>query len=63
MDPNDRRILGFWLPFVGFRDVEVPSDLVRRDRLRAGQRWAFVVQWMGVTLIQVFFAKARKPGN
>jgi hypothetical protein len=40
-----KRILGFWLPFIGFRDDEAPSPIARAMNLRSARSPAFVIEW------------------
>jgi hypothetical protein len=49
------RILGFWLPFVGFRNEIPPPSMGLSDTARP----AFVIEWFGLGLRLFWRAKPR----
>jgi len=54
------KILGYWLPFLGLRDVEVPRLMVRLRGVAPGMRTDFVAQWFGIGF-KVFFRIEPRP--
>jgi hypothetical protein len=49
-----KRILGFWLPFIGFRDADAPPRIAKAMNLHNRRSPAFVIEWFD-TGLKLFF--------